>query len=156
MKCTQSFPPSLFLYNPSSSSSIVAEKILLPFTHPLPLSSISLVFLITHTPRCGPSLGSFEVILAQILLSYTGDKTRTGLRLRASGNVSFCWLNHQCLLFHLCLHLSQCVCNRTDFQGVYVLRNKSRIVPIPCFQIVSLYMCLHMVYVCVGACVCGK
>lgn len=90
------------------------------FSHFLPLSFLSLAstVLITHTPRSGPSFRPFEVILAQILLSYTADKTRKELRLRASGNVcvcvSFCWWNHQRLLFHVCLYLSERVYKRNQ------------------------------------------
>lgn len=115
-------PPPLFLCNPSSSSSIVAERILLSFTHSLPLSSISLTFLITHTPLCGPSLTAFEVILAQILLSCTADKTRKGLQLRASGNVclSVDWITSvSCFIcVYIWVNVYTRETSRTDFQGV--------------------------------------
>lgn len=136
---------SLFSY-----SSIVAKRILPPFTHPLPVSTLCLAstVLITHTPRCGPSVRAFEVILAQILLSYTADKTREGLRLRASRNVcmcvSFCLLNHQCLLFHLCLYSSDCVHKRKQ-KGrlsacVYAEGKRVKLSPcIPFSEIVSVY-----------------
>lgn len=90
----------------------------------LSLFSLASTALITHTPQSGPSFGAFEVILAQILLSYTADKTWKGLCLRASGSVqvcvcvcvSFCRLNQQCLLFRVCLYLSECVYKR-NLQG---------------------------------------
>lgn len=115
---------------------VVSLQTVSPPIHPLclrgsfSLSPLSLIFslslfflasvLITHTPQSGLSFRAFEVILAQILLSYTADITRKRLCLRASGNVcvyvcvSFCSLNHQCLLFHMCLHLSECVYKRNQ------------------------------------------
>lgn len=56
----------------------------------LSLFSLASTALITHTPQSGPSFRAFEVILAQILLSYTADKTWKGLCLRASGSVQMC------------------------------------------------------------------
>lgn len=53
-----------------------------PFTHLLPLFLFLLLslatVLITHTPQSGPYIRAFEVILAEILLSNTPDKTSEG------------------------------------------------------------------------------
>ena len=72
----QTISPPILLHH----SSIVGERILLsfPFTHLLSLFLSSSTLLITHIPQTGPSFRAFEVILAQILLSDTADKTRGG------------------------------------------------------------------------------
>lgn len=88
----------------------------------LSLSSLASTALITHTPQSGPSFGAFEVILAQILLSYTADKTWKGLCLRASGSVQMCvcvflfvdWISS--VSCFVCLYLSECVYKR-NLQG---------------------------------------
>ena len=161
--------------SPSSPrSSIVTERILLPFpyfTHLLPLSFRSRsTVLITHTPRSGPFFWAFEVILAQILLSYTADKTRKGLHLRACGQVcmcvcvcvSLCWLNHQCLLFQTCLYLSDYLYqSRVSFcVSKYVgwIRGEIGSIHSLFWDCICTSLCLPMVYVCacmsVYVCVC--